>query len=59
MNRRDFIAGAVGGFIVGASVGYSIGRRKPAEPAPTESQSSELRTAPLAAPAEATGKLPG
>lgn len=43
MNRRDFIAGAVGGFIVGAGVGYSIGRRKPsAETAPAESQSGAL-----------------
>jgi hypothetical protein len=58
MNRRDFIAGAVGGFIVGAGVGYSIGRRKSAEPAPAESQSGGLapdrRVAPPGA-GDATG----
>ena len=49
MNRRDFIAGAVGGFIVGAGVGYSIGKRKSgAEPEPASTQSGALP--PAAAP---------
>lgn len=43
MNRRDFIAGAVGGFIVGAGVGYSVGRRQPSsETTPAETQSGAL-----------------
>jgi hypothetical protein len=53
MNRRDFIAGAVGGFIVGAGVGYSIGRRKSAEPEPAETQSGALAPDRRAAPAGA------
>jgi hypothetical protein len=47
MNRRDFIAGAVGGFIVGAGIGYSIGKGKPTPP-PTQSDSTGGK--PLAAP---------
>lgn len=59
MNRRDFIAGAVGGFIVGAGVGYSVGKRKAAEPAPAEDQSSELRSRPDSAPADDANKRHG
>lgn len=43
MNRRDFIAGAVGGFIVGAGVGYSIGKGR-STPAPAESQAGAANT---------------
>jgi hypothetical protein len=52
MNRRDFIAGAVGGLIVGAGVGYSIGKRKCAgepEPAPTQSDALPPAVLPTAA----------
>lgn len=58
MNRRDFIAGAVGGFIVGAGIGYAVGRRRPtAETTPAETQSGALapersRGSPLGKAAE-------
>ncbi len=50
MNRRDFIAGAVGGFIVGAGVGYSIGKGK-SRPAPADTQtgSTNMQSPPAAA----------
>jgi hypothetical protein len=33
MNRRDFIAGIVGGLIVGGGIGFGVGKGKAREPA--------------------------
>jgi len=47
MNRRDFIAGLVGGLIVGGGIGFGVGKGKAREaatapsPAPAPSASTD------------------